>query len=53
MHKASRQRGIKASRARAFTLTELMIAVAVLIAVLLAVGKIFSTTSKVIGRSEV
>ena len=33
--------------ARAFTLTELMIAVAVLVGVLLAVGKIFSTTSQV------
>jgi len=49
MRNARRQRGIKASRARAFTLTELMIAVAVFIAVLLAVGKIFSTTSKVTG----
>jgi len=34
-------------RRRGFTLTELMVAVAVLIGVLLAVGKIFSTTSKV------
>ena len=49
MRKARRQRGIQALRARAFTLTELMIAVAVLIAILLAVGKIFSTTSKVTG----
>lgn len=37
---------------RAFTLTELMIAVAVLVGVLLATSKIFSTTSKVTGAGR-
>ena len=45
-----RHRGIMASRA--FTLTELMIAVAMLVGVLLAVGKIFSTTSQVTGFGQ-
>ncbi len=50
MMKASRHRYIMASMhtpSRGFTLTELMIAIAVLLGVLLAVSRIFSTTSQV------
>lgn len=55
---ASRHHGIRGRRhhgimaSRAFTLTELMIAVAMLVGVLLAVGKIFSTTSQVTGFGQ-
>ena len=38
------------SRRTAFTLTELLIAIAVLVGVLLAVSKIFSTTTAVTAR---
>jgi type II secretory pathway pseudopilin PulG len=41
-----------ATRARAFTLTELLVAVAVLIVIILATARIFGTVSKVTGAGE-
>jgi len=61
MKKATRHRGIKPSSgservllavSRGFTLTELMIAVVVLLVVIAATGKIFDTVTKVTGLSE-
>ena len=61
--KASRHQGIEASRhlseparpragRRGFTLTELMIAVAILIVVIVATAKLFGTVSKVTGLGQ-
>ncbi len=52
MRKASRPENAIRTRRGGFTLTELMIAVVMLVGVLLAVSKIFSTTSKVTGIGE-
>ncbi len=63
MKRASRHQGIEASRHRSeparpragrrgFTLTELMIAVAILIVVIVATAKLFGTVSKVTGLGQ-
>lgn len=52
MKMASWHQGIKTSRARGFTLIELMIAVAVLVVIIIATSKIFSTAAKVTGLGQ-